>query len=101
MSAFLLRRILFLSSSSQNFGHYSNPAYDKLVNQAAATSDMTQRLALYKQADDILETDQPVTDWYWSKRIRVLTPTVKGLVTTGQDGGLPGKFFLKDVTVSA
>jgi ABC-type transport system substrate-binding protein len=92
-------RILFQSQSSQNYGHYTNPQYDQLVKQAATEPDQTKRQALYKQADDILEQDQPVTDWYWSKRIRIVKPTVHGLVTTGQDGGLPGKFFLKDVTV--
>ncbi|MBV8086896.1 MAG: hypothetical protein JO247_18980, partial [Chloroflexi bacterium] len=92
-------RILFQSQSSQNYGHYNSQQYDQLVKQAATESDQTKRQALYKQADDILEQDQPVTDWYWSKRIRIVKPTVHGLVTTGQDGGLPGKFFLKDVTV--
>ena len=69
------------------------------MTQASTEADATKRLALYKQAEDILQTDQPVTYWYWSKRFRVVKPSVKGLVTTGQDGGLPGKFFLKDVTI--
>ncbi|MBV9121197.1 MAG: hypothetical protein JOZ39_10855 [Chloroflexi bacterium] len=92
-------RILFLSSSSQNYGKYNNPQYDQLVKQAAGEPDQAKRLQLYKQADDILQNDQPVTFWYWSKRIRLVKPTVKGLVTTGQDGGLPGKFFIKDITI--
>jgi len=93
-------RILFLSSSSQNYGKYNNPQYDQLVKQAATEPDQNKRLQLYKQADAILETDQPITDWYWSKRFRLFKPYVKGIVTTGQDGGLPGKFFLKDVTIA-
>jgi oligopeptide transport system substrate-binding protein len=93
-------RILFLSSSAQNFGKYKNDQYDALVQQAATESDQTKRLDLYKQANDILANDAPETYWYWSKRFRLVKSYVKGLQTTGQDGGLPGKFFIKDVTLA-
>jgi oligopeptide transport system substrate-binding protein len=93
-------RILFLSSSAQNFGKYKNDQYDNLVQQAATEADQNKRFDLYKQANDILANDAPMTYWYWSKRFRLVKSYVKGLQTTGQDGGLPGKFFIKDVTLA-
>jgi len=93
-------RVIFKSDASQNFGHWKNDQYDKLVVQAASEPDQAKRLDLYKQAADIMATDPPATWWYYAGRFRLVKPYVKGIVTTGQDGGFPGKFFLKDVTLA-
>ncbi|MDE3075111.1 MAG: peptide ABC transporter substrate-binding protein [Chloroflexota bacterium] len=92
-------RVIFLSTASQNYGHWKNAKYDQLVKQAAIEADQAKRLDMYKQAADIMANDPPATWWYYSKRFRLFKPWVHGIVTTGQDGGLPGKFFLKDVTI--
>src|SRR5581483_11503474 len=92
-------RIIFLFTSSQNYGHYKNDKFDQLVRQAATEPDMAKRLDLYKQANDILQAETPEVYWYWPKRIRLFKSYLKGVVTTGQDGGFPGKYFLKDVTI--
>jgi hypothetical protein len=39
--------------------------------------------------------------WYYNRRFRLVKPSVKGLTVTAQDGGFPGKYFIKDVTISA
>jgi hypothetical protein len=44
--------------------------------------------------------DPPATYWYYAGRFRLFKTYVKGIVTTGQDGGFPGKYFLKDVTLA-
>ncbi|HVA24689.1 MAG TPA: peptide ABC transporter substrate-binding protein [Chloroflexota bacterium] len=93
-------RVIFKSDSSQNFGHWKNDQYDKLVVQAASETDQAKRLDLYKQAAQIMVDDPPATYWYYAGRFRLVKPYVKGIVTTGQDGGFPGKFFLKDVTLT-
>jgi oligopeptide transport system substrate-binding protein len=93
-------RVIFKSDSSQNFGHWKNDQYDKLVTQAATEIDQSKRLDLYKQAAQIMVDDPPATFWYYAGRFRLVKPYVKGIVTTGQDGGFPGKFFLKDVTLA-
>src|SRR5262249_18488855 len=87
-------RVIFLSGASQNYGKWSNQKYDQLVKQAAPGRDKNRRLDLYKQAPQIMAEAPPATWWFHSKRIRLFKPWVKGIVTTGQDGGLPGKFFL-------
>jgi oligopeptide transport system substrate-binding protein len=93
-------RVIFKSDASQNFGHWKNDQYDKLVTQAASETDQAKRLDLYKQAAQIMVDDPPATYWYYAARFRLFKPYVKGIVTTGQDGGFPGKFFLKDVTLA-
>jgi oligopeptide transport system substrate-binding protein len=92
-------RVIFKSDASQNYGHWKNDQYDKLVTQAAGETDQAKRLDLYKQAAQIMVDDPPATFWYYAGRFRLVKPNVKGLTTTGQDGGFPGKFFLKDVTL--
>src|SRR5579883_37965 len=92
-------RVIFKSDSSQNYGHWKNDQYDQLVSQAASEADPNKRLDLYKQAAQIMVDDPPATFWYYPLRLRLFKPNVKGIVTTGQDGGLPGKYFLKDVTI--
>ncbi len=94
-------RVIFTTGASQNYGKWSNPQYDELVKQAAVEPDQTKRLALYRQAADIMVNDPPASWWYYPKRFRLFKPWVKGVVTTGQDGGLPGKYFLKDVTIAS
>lgn len=92
-------RVIFKSDASQNYGKWKNDQYDKLAAQAAGEPDQNKRLDLYRQAAQIMVDDPPATFWYYPARFRLFKPNVKGIVTTGQDGGLPGKYFLKDVTL--
>ncbi len=92
-------RVIFKSDSSQNYGKWKNEQFDKLVTQAATEQDQNKRLDLYRQAAEIMADDPPATIWYHAARFRLFKPAVKGIVTTGQDGGLPGKYFLKDVSL--
>jgi oligopeptide transport system substrate-binding protein len=92
-------RVIFKSDASQNYGHWKNAKYDQLVTQAAGEPDQNKRLDLYKQAAEIMAEDPPASFWYYAQRFRLVKPYVKGIVTTGQDGGFPGKYFLKDVTI--
>jgi len=92
-------RVIFRSDSSQNYGHWKNEKYDQLVTQAATEPDQNKRLDLYKQAAQVMVDDPPASFWYYSQRFRLMKPYVKGIVPTGQDGGFPGKFFLKDVSI--
>ncbi len=49
--------ILFHSKSSQNYGQYSNPAVDKLLDGARGEQDTPKRLALYRQAEQLILED--------------------------------------------
>ncbi len=49
---------VFHSGAEPNFGHFSNPEFDRLVDQAAGMSDPAARQLLYIQAERILCEDQ-------------------------------------------
>ncbi|MGH2365725.1 MAG: peptide ABC transporter substrate-binding protein [Chloroflexota bacterium] len=91
---------LFVTGASQNVGQWSNARYDELVRQAAQELNQAKRMQLYNQAAAILMTDPPASWWYHPRRYRLVKPWVRGIVTTGMDGGLPGKYFIKDVTIA-
>ncbi len=58
-------RELFATEAESNRGHYSNPEFDDLVNQAAVITDPAERQLLYMEAEKILcEIDAAVIPIY-------------------------------------
>ena len=51
--------LLLDGSSPLNRFQYDNPAFDKIVEHADSITDQAQRVALYKQADDMAHNDAP------------------------------------------
>lgn len=47
------------TNGASNYGKYSNPQLDRLLEDARAAQDVTQRKNLYKQAEQILVRDLP------------------------------------------
>ncbi|MCW2268007.1 Periplasmic dipeptide transport protein precursor [compost metagenome] len=47
--------------NGNNFSKWCDPEYDKLIKQAKATSDQAKRTELYKQAQQRLKTQVPIT----------------------------------------
>ena len=64
---------------------YSNPAFDALLDEADSIVDLSARLALYLQAEDILLDDLPMAPMWNTANICLVKPWVKGLVTTPMD----------------
>ena len=52
-------RQIYYTGSASNFGKYTNPAVDEVVNKAVAEVDFTKRTALLNQADSMMWTDLP------------------------------------------
>jgi ABC-type dipeptide transport system, periplasmic component len=44
-----------------NFSKWCNPEFDKLVKEAKATTDIAERTKLYKQAQQLLKSQVPMT----------------------------------------
>ncbi len=56
---------------------WSDPAYNKLINQAAVETDNAKRTALYAQAEDILvNKDAALAPIYWYTNVWVTKPYV-------------------------
>ena len=54
----------FLSTSGNNFGHYNNPTTDKLLDEAASSTDKAAATAKLNQADKIIMGDAYVLPLY-------------------------------------
>jgi len=84
----------FKSDFGINLTHYHNPAYDDLVDRAAAELDPAKRRALLEQAEQVMLADQPVMPIYFYVSKHLVKPRVTGWysnvmnVTYSKDLGL-------------
>ena len=84
----------FKSDFGINLTHYHNPAYDDLLNRAAAELDPAKRRALLEQAEQVMLADQPVIPIYFYVSKHLVKPRVTGWysnvmnVTYSKDLGL-------------
>lgn len=77
--------VLFHSGSSQNGGGYSNPQLDALLEQARVEQDVSKRIAMYQQAEQMIVDDAPVLFITHSLSYQLVKPYVKGYVFTPID----------------
>lgn len=54
----------FSTDGGWNWGHYSNPAVDALIERARATTERDAAAELWRQVQEILYRDQPMTMLY-------------------------------------
>jgi oligopeptide transport system substrate-binding protein len=74
--------VLFHSDSNQNQGGYSNPELDALLEKARVEQDVTKRIAMYQQAEQMIVDDAPVLFTTNSLSYQLVQPYVKGFVFT-------------------
>ncbi|MFI8825873.1 ABC transporter substrate-binding protein [Streptomyces sp. NPDC053431] len=56
---------LYYTNAPSNDGKYSNPEFDKLVNQANAETDTTKAVGIFQQAEGVLKDDMgAIPLWY-------------------------------------
>ncbi|MGV8155060.1 MAG: ABC transporter substrate-binding protein [Alkaliphilus sp.] len=74
---------LFPLFHSSNFGgagnstRYNNPEFDKIMEQAHATADRDERIALYQEAEDIIIADAVRCWMFLSRRWLIYSPEVQ------------------------
>jgi oligopeptide transport system substrate-binding protein len=85
---------LFYTGSDGNFSAYSNPDFDKLLDDAALKSNASDRLDLYNQAQTLLLQDAGLSPLYNEVTNIYVKPSVADLIVTGIDGALKGDTFL-------
>ncbi len=76
---------LFHTGSSQNHGNYSNLKLDSILEAARVERDVTQRIAMYQQAEQMIVDDAPVLFTIHSLSYQLVQPYVKGFVFTPID----------------
>ena len=77
--------VLFYSRSNQNSGGYSNPELDTLLEAARIEQDVTKRIAMYQQAEQMLVDDAAALFTVHWLSYELVKPYVKGYVQTPID----------------
>ena len=77
--------VLFHTGAQQNVGHYSNPDLDAILDQARTEQDVTKRIQLYQQAEQILVQDTAGLFTMHSISYVLVKPYVIGYVLTPID----------------
>jgi oligopeptide transport system substrate-binding protein len=70
--------ILFSSGTNNNYGQYSNPAVDALINKANQEINIDQSYSLYQQAEQIIVDDAACIPLTFNKNYLLIKPYVKG-----------------------
>ncbi|MDI1250638.1 MAG: peptide ABC transporter substrate-binding protein [Lacunisphaera sp.] len=69
---------LFVSGGGNNWTGWADPAYDRLIDQAARTADPAARHGFFQQAEARLLEQAPVAPVYFGIRAYLLHPAVRG-----------------------
>ncbi len=74
--------VLFHTGAQQNLGNYSNPALDAILDQARVEQNVSKRIQLYQQAEQIIVQDAPALFISHDVSYMLVKPYVKGYVLT-------------------
>jgi len=69
--------ILFYTGSENNIFEYSNPSLDALLDQAAIEQDVSLRLAMYQQAEQLVVDEAPCLPLFHGANYILVKPDVK------------------------
>ncbi len=72
------------TGASGNYSRYSNPHFDRLVEDARVTSDPQKRISLYTEADRLATRDAAWAVIYYQSEQMMIKPKWKGLVLPAQ-----------------
>jgi len=72
--------VLFHTGAENNWGEYSNPEVDALLDKAGTEPDDAAALALYQQAEQKLVDDSACLPLWYGKNYLLVKPSVQGYV---------------------
>jgi oligopeptide transport system substrate-binding protein len=70
--------VLFHSGAEYNYGKYSNPALDTLLEQAGVEQDTAKSLEMYQRAEQMLVDDAAVIPLWFAQNYVLVKPYVQG-----------------------
>lgn len=74
---------MFMTGGGNNDPQYANPAYDKLIKEAKATTDLEKRMKLMHEAEDMLVgTDHVVAPIYFYTQPYMMHSNIQGMYYT-------------------
>lgn len=78
--------IYYRSGGPYNFGAYSNPKIDELLNQGKNEPDEEKRRVIYDEIQEIFQEELPTITLYADYKMGAISTKVKGVETTGKFG---------------
>jgi oligopeptide transport system substrate-binding protein len=88
---------LMQSNNSSNDPRYFSAEYDKVMEQALASTSDEERSALYAEAEKLLARDMPIAPIYQYVKARLLSPKVGGYPYNNAEE----KIYTKDLYIKA
>lgn len=70
--------VLFHTGMEYNYGEYTSPALDALLEQAGIEPDAVKSLAMYQQAEQMLVDDAAVLPLWFSRNYILVKPYIQG-----------------------
>ncbi len=77
--------LLDSDTGQQNYGNYSNPEFDRLLEAASQERDLQERAALFAQAEKIMLEDHPVTPMWFQVTKNLVDPNLEGWAENAED----------------
>ncbi|MDO8542536.1 MAG: peptide ABC transporter substrate-binding protein [Opitutaceae bacterium] len=71
---------MFVEKGGNNWTGWANPDYDRLISEAARTTDPNRRFEFFQQAEALLLEEAPIAPLYFDTRTYLIHPAVKGWV---------------------
>jgi oligopeptide transport system substrate-binding protein len=75
----------FLSYNSQNYGKYSNQAYDALVEKAQNSNNQKERMEAMHAAEKIFMDDMGLAPHFFARNFCAKNPKLKDVICTGNN----------------
>jgi oligopeptide transport system substrate-binding protein len=74
--------VLFHTGAEYNYGDYSNPDFDEILNEATTEPDTDISFQMYRQAEQMLVDDAAVLPLYFGENYVLVKPYVKNYQVT-------------------
>ena len=71
---------MFVEKGGNNWTGWAHRDYDRLIAEAARTTDTERRFEFFQQAEALLLEEAPITPLYFDTRTYLIHPAVKGWV---------------------
>jgi len=85
---------LFYTGDGNNNGVYSNPRFDRLIEQSSQLADNAQRYQLFEQAEGLLNDDASYVPLYYYSARHLVKPYLRGWQSNIMDRNLSRYMYL-------
>jgi oligopeptide transport system substrate-binding protein len=77
--------LLDSNTGQQNYGDYSNPEYDALLQSSNQELDLAKRAEIFAEAEQLMLEDYPITPMWFQVTKNLVDPTLTGYEDNAKD----------------